>query len=49
MRNKDQNDGINNLSELRNSRNFSEDSFMGYKNTFNNINAQNEHLAEKIK
>lgn len=42
-------EGGNNASDLRSSRNFSEDSFMGYKNTFNNINAQNEHLSEKLK
>jgi len=37
------------MSDLRSSRNFSEESFIGYKNTFNNINAQNEHLNEKLK
>ena len=41
MRNKEQNENPANISDLKSSRNFSEDSFMGYKNTFNSINAQN--------
>ena len=48
MRSKEM-EGSMNTSDLRASRNFSEDSFMGYKTTFNNINAQNEHLNEKLK
>lgn len=40
MRSKDQTEN-NNISDLKSSRNFSEDSFVGYKNTFNSINAQN--------
>ena len=31
---------MNNISDLRSSRNFSEESFVGYKNTFNSMNAQ---------
>ena len=34
---------------MKSSRNFSEESFVGYKNTFNSMNAQNEHLTEKLK
>ena len=34
---------------MKSSRNFSEESFAGYKNTFNSMNAQNEHLTEKLK
>lgn len=49
MRARDQADNTHNISDLKSSRNFSEDSFVGYKNTFNSINAQNEHLTEKLK
>jgi predicted nuclease with TOPRIM domain len=50
MRTKEQLEGSGNASsDMRSSRNFSEESFVGYKTTFNTMNAQNEHLTEKLK